>query len=54
MHESAVISNLGAPVFTAAMAATSVAPLLKSGRGNGGAGSGAAGDPPGIDVENLT
>ena len=54
MHESAVISNLGASGFTAAMATTSVALLLKSRRANGVPGSGAAGDPAGIDVENLT
>ena len=54
MHESAVISNLGHTGFTATEAGDVVASPLESSRANGGPGSGAAGDPPGIDVENLT
>jgi len=54
MHESAVISNLGRTgIPRPHWRRPSVASLLKSSRSNESPGSGAAGDPPGIDVENL-
>jgi hypothetical protein len=54
MHESAVISNLGRTGFTATKAGDVTGVVAESSRSNGGPGSGAAGDPPGNDVENLS
>jgi hypothetical protein len=51
MHESAVISNLGR-AWIHGLHASGVA--VENQPREGRSGSGAAGDPAGIDVENLT
>ena len=53
MHESAVISNLGRTGIHGRNGGDVSGGAVESSRANGGPGSGAAGDPAGIDVENL-
>ena len=54
MHESAVVSNLGRTWIHGGNGGDVSGVTGEISRANGGPGSGAAGDPPGIDVENFT